>query len=137
MSKKVALLCGLVCFLVFMAMIYPVFEKEPEQSKEFKCGTVTPEGEMEGKMLFINNCASCHNKSMKDKLMAPPLHNWRDYWANENELFLFVSQRKMSKSKDHATAYSELYKEYHPVKCMLFPSLTEEDVNHIATYLKR
>jgi Cytochrome c len=137
MCKKVALLCGLVCFLVFMAMIYPVFEKEPEQSKEFKCGTVSSIGSMEGKNLFLNNCAQCHNKNMKDKLTGPPLHNWREYWANENELFLFLSQKKISKSSKNTTGYYNLRKEYSPAICTLFPSLTEKDVSHIATYIER
>ena len=136
-SKKIALLFGLMAVIVFGAMIYPVFQNAPEQTQEFRCGTFIREGVTEGKILFINNCASCHNKNMKDKLTGPPLHNWRDYWADENELFLFLSQRKMSKSKNHAAAYSELYKESHPINCMLFPYLTEAEVSQIATYLER
>jgi hypothetical protein len=74
---------------------------------------------------------------MKDKLTGPPLQNWRDYWADENELFLFLSQKKISKSRKLSTTYKQLKKEYSPAICTLFPSLTKEEVTDIAHYLER
>jgi hypothetical protein len=135
-SKKIALVCGFVCFFVFIAMIYPVFENKPEQSKEFRCGTISPKGRMEGKMLFLNNCAQFHNKNMKDKLTGPALQNWRTYWADENELFLFLSQKKISKNRKSAIGYELLKKEYSPAICSLFPAFTKEEVSQIAIYLE-
>jgi cytochrome c2 len=136
-SKKVALVCGLVAVIIFGAMIYPVFKNEPEQSKEFRCGTFTREGVSEGKTLFINNCAQCHNKNMKDKLTGPALYNWRAYCADENELHLFLSQKKISKSRELSKAYKKLKKEYAPANCMLFPNLTKEEVIDITHYIRR
>ncbi|MBI5914780.1 MAG: cytochrome c, partial [Bacteroidetes bacterium] len=34
-----------------------------------------------GKVLFKNNCASCHNKNMKDKLTGPALGGLQERWA--------------------------------------------------------
>lgn len=139
-SKKVALVCGLVCFLVFMAMIYPVFNIPKEPERAFFCG-VTSHSEnkkfMDGKMLFINNCAQCHNKNMKDKLTGPALQNRRAYWVDENELFLFLTQKKTSKNRKYTTAYKLLKKEYSPATCILFPAFTKEEVSQIAIYLER
>ena len=35
----------------------------------------------EGKNLFIANCASCHNKNMKDNLTGPALGGTEERWA--------------------------------------------------------
>jgi cytochrome c2 len=135
--KKIALVCGLVCFFVFMGMIYPALENEPKKSEEFRCGTISPKEQFEGKILFINNCAQCHNNNMKDRLTGPPLQNWREYWADENELFLFLSQKKISKYRKLASKYKKLKKEYSPAICSLFPNFSKEEISHIATYLER
>ena len=34
-----------------------------------------------GKEMFIANCASCHNKNMKDKLTGPALGGVEDRWS--------------------------------------------------------
>jgi cytochrome c2 len=142
MSKKVALVCGLVCFFVFMAMLSSVFDNKIGQSEALGCGTKSPyksnfNSNGKGKTLFINNCAQCHNKNMKDRLTGPPLQHWRDYWADENEVFLFLSQKKLSKSRKLSTAYKKLKREYSPAICSLFHSLTKEEVIDIIHYLER
>jgi cytochrome c2 len=138
-SKKIAFVCGLVCFFVFMTMIYPVFNNNLGHSEQLGCGTKSPFTNYggKGKTLFINNCAQCHNKNMKDKLTGPALYNWRAYWADENELHLFLSQKKISKSRELSKAYQKLKKEYAPANCALFPYFNKEEINQIAKYLER
>ena len=43
-------------------------------------GAAAPDIEA-GKTLFKNNCASCHNKNMKDKLTGPALGGTQERWA--------------------------------------------------------
>ena len=90
-AKLIALWIGLVVFAVLLMMIYPVL-KTPQTDVALVCGnqfTPTFLGEKGhiGKILFINNCAQCHAKNMKDKLTGPALADWRIYFRNEKEVY--------------------------------------------------
>jgi Cytochrome c len=137
-SKKVALVCGLVCFLVFGAMIYPVFEVLKIPERPFFCGVTPGMGNTqfyEGKMLFLNNCASCHNKNMRDTLTGPPLRGMHNYFQDEKQFLVYLNDKNK---------YFKIYKNLSYKKsrkkdieqCYDFPSLNQDDVNNLMIYIQ-
>jgi cytochrome c2 len=137
-SKKVALVCGLVCFLVFMAMIYPVFENQKEPEQVFFCGVKSSPNKkefMEGKMLYINNCASCHNKNMKDSLTGPPLRGMHNYMKDEKQLLVYLNEKEKYFKIYKNLSYKKSRKK-DVAQCTDFPNLKQDDVNNLMIYIQ-
>lgn len=137
-ARQMSLVLGAIAFIVFLFMLKPILKDAP-QPVVF-CGTKSPDNigkaTHEGKMLFINNCASCHAKSMRDKLTGPPLMYWQQYLNNEEELLVFLKNPAKYPKKRMTHAYRALRKEYAPAQCVAFPSLNEADVAGIVAYIK-
>jgi cytochrome c2 len=90
-----------------------------------------------GKTLFINNCAQCHNKNMKDKLTGPPLAKAVENWNGEMpRLYKWVrnSQSMIAGGDSRAVAIS---KEYNGALMNAFPALTDGDIDNIFAYVKK
>jgi cytochrome c2 len=90
-----------------------------------------------GKTLFINNCAQCHNKNMKDKLTGPPLAKAVENWNGEMpRLYKWVrnSQSMIAGGDSRAVAIS---KEYNGALMNAFPALTDGDIDNIFAYVTK
>ena len=138
-AKLIALWIGLVVFVVFLMMIYPIL-KNPQTDVTFACGnqfTPTFLGEKghRGKMLFIHNCAQCHAKNMKDALTGPPLKGWQAFFSSEKEFYLYLQNPKIYGQKTKNKHLKKLIKEFEPTRCVPFPLLTEDDVFSIIQYI--
>ena len=138
-AKLIALWIGLVVFAVLLMMIYPVL-KTSQTDITLACGnqfTPTFLGEKGhiGKILFINNCAQCHAKNMKDALTGPPLSGWQAYFSSEKEFYLYLQNPKIYGLKTKNKHLKRLIKEYEPSRCIAFPALTEDDVSSIIQYI--
>jgi cytochrome c551/c552 len=138
-SKKVALFCGVIALIVFSSMIYPLLQTPPEPERYFACGTssfsIGTKGYL-GKLIFNNNCASCHNKNMKDILTGPALHDWQKYIGSEENLWLFLTNKKGFLKSKPSKAYLKLQKEFAPTQCTSFSYLSLDDVKSLAIYMK-
>ena len=139
-TKQVAFWARFLCFIIFLVMIYPILQPPQIDEPQFFCGNVGKEMSLSsdakyGKTLFIANCAQCHAKNMKDALTGPPLSEWRRYFSDEKEFYLYVhnpkNYRKVTKNK-HLKA---LIKKYEPVRCIAYPTLTQEEVTEIISYI--
>ena len=78
----------------------------------------------EGKNLFRTNCATCHNKNMKDKLIGPALGGVEERWPNTEDLHAWIrnSQKLIVDGNPRAV---ELWKEYSPTVMQPFENLTD------------
>lgn len=139
-AKQVALWAGFLCFALFLSMIYPILQTPQSDDPQLVCGNAIEEMSWSsdiknGKILFLTNCAQCHPKNMKDPLTGPPLSEWRRYFSDEKEFYLYVhnpkNYRKVTKNK-HLKA---LIKKYEPVRCTAYPTLTQEEVTSIISYI--
>ena len=139
-AKQVALWAAFICLVVLIAMIYPFLQTPKVSDMPFACGTYSlspslDSNALNGKMLFITNCAQCHAKNMKDALTGPPLSEWRRYFSDEKEFYLYVynpkNYGKVTKNK-HLKA---LIKKYEPVRCIAYPTLKQEEVTSIISYI--
>jgi mono/diheme cytochrome c family protein len=105
------------------------------------CGTMPASSSPEfqrGKELFVANCASCHNKNMKDNLTGPALGGAEDRWAAfpRKDLYEWIrhSQRQIKSGHPRAT---ELWKQWQPVIMNDFSGLSDADIEAILTYTRR
>jgi mono/diheme cytochrome c family protein len=90
-----------------------------------------------GKTLFINNCAQCHNKNMKDKLTGPPLAKAVENWNGEMpRLYKWVRNSPAMVASGDARA-TTIYKEYGGVAMNVFPNLTDGDIDNLFAYVAK
>ena len=137
MAKNIALLIGATVFAIFIfSLIWHL--KKSDETELLGCGTKSPVlsesgNALIGKTLFVNNCASCHNKNMKDQLTGPALHDWRNYLKDEKEMLSYLNNPK-SYIKKHRLFRKKLI-QYEAIESMAFPNLTQNDVNAIIEYI--
>jgi mono/diheme cytochrome c family protein len=90
----------------------------------------------EGKNLFVANCASCHNKNMKDALTGPALGGMEDRWAAypRADLYAWIRNSQALIATGHPYA-NELWGKWKPVLMNNFPGLTDEQIESIVLYV--
>lgn len=88
-----------------------------------------------GKTLFVNNCATCHNKNMKDKLTGPPLGPSLANWGgNKADYYAWVRNSSAMIAQGHPRA-TAIWNEYKPTVMTAFPNLTDGDIDNILAYI--
>ena len=90
----------------------------------------------EGKALFKTNCATCHNKNMKDRLTGPALSGTNERWEGREELlyaWIRNSQAVIATGDAYANA---IYKEYNNSVMTAFPNLTDPQIDAILQYIQ-
>jgi mono/diheme cytochrome c family protein len=88
-----------------------------------------------GKTLFINNCAQCHAKDMKQKLTGPALAGVQAKWGDDAALYAWIrnSQASIAKGVPQAVA---IWNEYKPTQMNAFPALADADIENMLAYIK-
>lgn len=89
-----------------------------------------------GKELFINNCATCHNKNMKDKLTGPPLAGVREKWADDKALYLWIRNSQASIASGNKNAVA-IWNEYKPTVMTAFPNLKDDEIESMLVYIEQ
>lgn len=89
-----------------------------------------------GKTSFKNNCASCHNKNMKDKLTGPALGGTKDRWASfpKEDLYKWVRNSQALIAAGHPRA-TELWNTWKPTVMTAFPNLSDDEIESIFLYV--
>jgi mono/diheme cytochrome c family protein len=87
-----------------------------------------------GKELFIANCASCHNKNMKDKLTGPPLGGAQAKWNDDKALYAWIRNSQSFLATGHPAAVA-IWNEYKPVLMNAFPKLTDDEIASMLLYI--
>ncbi len=88
-----------------------------------------------GKALFKANCASCHNKNMKDDLTGPALGLVRERWeGREDVLYAWIrnSQGVIATGDKYAV---DLYNKWNKSNMTAFPTLTDGDIDNLLAYV--
>ncbi|MCB0528013.1 MAG: c-type cytochrome, partial [Saprospiraceae bacterium] len=90
----------------------------------------------EGKALFVANCASCHNKNMKDNLTGPALGGVEDRWADypRQDLYSWIRNSQALVASGHPRA-TELWSKWKPVLMNNFPGLTDDQIESLLLYI--
>ncbi|HNG88568.1 MAG TPA: c-type cytochrome [Saprospiraceae bacterium] len=89
-----------------------------------------------GKELFIANCASCHNKNMKDNLTGPALGGVEERWAAypRKDLYAWIRNSQASIASGQPRAV-ELWAKYKPVIMNNFTALTDEQIESMLLHI--
>lgn len=89
-----------------------------------------------GKELFIANCASCHNKNMKDNLTGPALGGVEERWAAypRKDLYAWIRNSQASIASGQPRAV-ELWAKWKPVLMNNFTALTDEQIESTILYI--
>lgn len=90
----------------------------------------------EGKTLFQNYCASCHNKNMKDDLTGPALGGVEERWSSygKEELYNWVRNSQVMIAAGHPKAV-ELWNKWKPTVMNSFPTFTDDQIESILLYV--
>lgn len=90
----------------------------------------------EGKTLFRNYCATCHNKNMKDNLTGPALGGVQERWAEypEEDLYKWIRQSQAMINEGHPKAV-ELWAEWKPTVMNNFLNLSDQEIDNILAYV--
>lgn len=90
----------------------------------------------EGKKLFSANCASCHNKNMKDRMTGPALGGTLERWADypQEDLYRWIRFSSEMIAEKHPRA-TELWSEWSPTVMSNFPNLSDDQIGHILAYI--
>lgn len=89
-----------------------------------------------GKTIFLNQCASCHNKNMKDDLTGPALAGVEERWSSysQQELYDWIRNSQAMIAAGHPRAI-ELWNRWKPTVMNSFPSFTDEEIESIFLYI--
>ncbi len=90
----------------------------------------------EGKSLFITNCASCHNKNMKDNLTGPALAGTEERWSAfpREDLYKWIRNSQSMVAAGHPRA-TELWNKWKPTLMNNFTNLTDDQIEGILLYI--
>jgi mono/diheme cytochrome c family protein len=90
-----------------------------------------------GKQLFRNQCATCHNRNMKDAITGPALGGVEGRWMAypKADLYHFIRNAQKMIRKKHPRAV-QLWREYQPYQMNDFSDLTDEEIAAILAYIK-
>ena len=93
-----------------------------------------------GKTLFRNYCAQCHDKTMKKDLTGPALAGYEERWADypEEDLYSWIRNSQALIASGHPRA-NELWGQWGTIMTA-FPNLTDEEIasikEHADNYVK-
>lgn len=89
-----------------------------------------------GKTLFLNQCASCHNKNMKDNLTGPALGGVEERWAAfpKEDLYAWIRNSQAMIASGHPRA-TELWAKWKPTVMNSFPALKDEEIGSLLLYI--
>jgi mono/diheme cytochrome c family protein len=88
-----------------------------------------------GKILFTNNCASCHAKNMKTALTGPALGGVESQWDSKANLYSWIRNSQGMIKQGHPRAV-ELWNKYKPTVMTAFPNLKDDEIASILLYVQ-
>ncbi|BAV09936.1 Cytochrome c551/c552 [Filimonas lacunae] len=89
----------------------------------------------DARLLFNNNCASCH--AIAKKLTGPALANVENRWPNKRHLIEFIRNNQAVIHSGKCAYAVCLYDEYNKTPMNTFPSLSDDDIECLLKYFRR
>jgi cytochrome c2 len=91
----------------------------------------------EGKAIFRQNCAACHNKNMRDHLTGPALGGVQERWGEypKEDLYSFIKNSQSMIDAGHPMAVA-IWEEWQPTIMNTFSELTDEEIDAVLLYIE-
>lgn len=108
-----------------------------EETQDVRATSLTDEAKL-GKVIFRNNCASCHDRNMTSDLTGPALKGVSERWASypKEDLYNWVRNSEKLIAAKHPRAL-EIAKAWDNDKMNSFEHLSNEDITNILEYIER
>jgi cytochrome c551/c552 len=92
----------------------------------------------DGKALFKEQCASCHNKDMRSDMTGPALGGMTQRWAAypKEDLYAWIRNSQGLVAKGHPRA-AELWGKWKPTIMTSFPNLKDDEIQAIVDYVEK
>lgn len=139
-TQKLVVLIGFLLVCIIPSTIFFSIKTVKELPKTWACGNDTHQGSPnfeKGKLLFLDNCASCHHKNMTADLTGPALMeveaNWSGYPRSELFEFIRYSQKSIKKGQPRA---KKVWKKFRPEVMNDFPGLSDDQIEAILAYVR-
>lgn len=90
-----------------------------------------------GILLFKSNCATCHNRNMKDDLTGPALGGVKSRWSAYPEEDLYRWIRNAPAMVDEGHPYGKkLWQDWNKTIMPSFSNLSDEDISDLLYYVE-
>lgn len=145
--RALVLLSSLAVLLLTLVLIAGLtIDESPATESTFACGTLSnvdkngqpfTAAQLNGKALFKQNCATCHNRNMIDNMTGPALAGVRERWADfaEADLYKWIRNSKAMVDAKHPRAL-KIWKEWDRNMMTPFPNFSDEQISDILAYVE-
>ncbi|MCB0546508.1 MAG: c-type cytochrome, partial [Phaeodactylibacter sp.] len=130
------LISRFLLLLVVALFSFPATAQDGQEGAAAEASAPAGEANIdEGKTLFRNYCATCHNKNMKDNLTGPALGGLEERWADypREDLYSWIRNSQAMVNAGHPRAV-ELWNEWKPTVMNNF-NLTDQEIENIIAYV--
>lgn len=135
---------GLLTFSILVLVLsFGVYQELINEKEEyiFGCGVIDSgdtmfksTAEMEGQVLFLQYCASCHNNNMVSDMTGPALGGCRERWGKyDGAIYKWIQNSKALAEKGNPRAKSML--EWSSADMTIFENLDSVQIESILTYI--
>jgi cytochrome c2 len=119
-----------------------------EEDTSFYCGTTSSKEEFtlkassnkygndmkEGKVLFLEKCAACHNIDMVSDMTGPALSGAVDRWKNRADLYQWVQDYAVLIEQGQPRALQ--MEKWSPTTMTAFPNLDTTEIRNIFAFVE-
>ncbi|BDS10163.1 c-type cytochrome [Aureispira anguillae] len=88
----------------------------------------------EGKTLFLENCASCHNNDMVSDMTGPALYGVTERWKKRTDLYRWIQNYQELVDEGHPRAVA--MKDWAASEMVIFPNLDTTQISQILAYIE-
>ena len=144
MEEIVKLFWGVLCLIVFYTGFVYVNNAQVsgQELEQVICGVISSSYPADGNaslgnILFKENCASCHNKNMKDDLTWPALGGVMERWVAfpKEDLYAWIRSSEDLIKSGHPRA-NVLFESWDKYVCNSFPTLSDEEIEALLYYIE-
>lgn len=137
------LIITLMCTPLLLPNPIEQTSEEGEPASKTQASTLSPLNEdyasfVNGKQLFRNNCAQCHDKRMQNDLTGPALHGLLERWEAfpQEDLFQWIRNSKVLINQGHPRAVA-LWKSWKPTEMTSFPNLSDQEITDLLIFIEK
>ncbi len=143
--KSINLIVALVwlyfAFMVSVLVTFPVYSSStlPDINIDNPSKQVMlSDQERKGKLLFKNNCASCHNKDMRTDMTGPALKGVTERWSTypREDLFDWIKNSEKQIAQKHPRAI-KIASEWNYDKMTSMEHLKDDDISALISFIER
>jgi len=89
----------------------------------------------DGRALFMQNCAQCHDPNLQKPLTGPALAGVEERWPDRNKLKDWIHNNQAVIKEGYPRAI-EVYNQFNKTPMNVFTNLSDKDIEAILTYIK-